>query len=132
MNTGDDTGAGSGGRSKYGTTAQVAYANEEDVRVLANTLAENLIGRNVTDKEFKKIYSQFRKEEGENPTVTTTSPGGSVTQQGVTNAERQEILEEILMETPDFSAYQGGAGMVDRMRDINEESMSAARRAGAL
>ena len=132
MNTGDGGGSGSGGRSKYGTTAQVAYANEEDVRVLANTLAENLIGRNVTDKEFKKIYSQFRKEEGQSPTVTTTSPGGSVTQQGVTNAERQEILEEILMETPDFAAYQGGAGMIDRMRDINEESLSAARRAGAL
>lgn len=130
MNTGG--GSGGGGRSKYGTTARVAYANEEDVRVLANTLAENLIGRTVTDKEFKKIYSQFRKEEGESPTVTTTSPGGSVTQQGVTDAERKEILEEILMETPDFAAYQGGAGMIDRMRDINEESMSAARRAGAL
>ena len=132
MNAGGGSSGGGGGRSKYGTTAQVAYANEEDVRVLANTLAENLIGRNVTDKEFKKIYSQFRKEEGESPTVTTTSPGGSVTQQGVTNAERQEILEEILMETPDFAAYQGGAGMIDRMRDINEESLSAARRAGAL
>lgn len=131
MNAGGGS-SGGGGRSKYGTTARVAYANEEDVRVLANTLAENLIGRSVTDKEFKKIYSQFRKEEGESPTVTTTSPGGSVTQQGVTNAERQEILEEILMETPDFAAYQGGAGMIDRMRDINEESMSAARRAGAL
>ena len=132
MNAGGGSSGGGGGGSKYGTTAQVAYANEEDVRVLANTLAENLIGRNVTDKEFKKIYSQFRKEEGESPTVTTTSPGGSVTQQGVTNAERQEILEEILMETPDFAAYQGGAGMIDRMRDINEESLSAARRAGAL
>jgi len=131
MNTGED-GGGSGGRSRYGTTAQVAYANEADVRVLANSLAENLIGRTVTDKEFKKIYSDFRKEEGKNPTVTTTSPGGSVTQQGVTNAERQEILEEILMETPDFAAYQGGAGMIDTMRDINRESLSAAREAGAL
>jgi hypothetical protein len=128
---GGDSG-GSGSRSKYGTTAQALYANQADVRVLANTLADNLIGRNVTDKEFKKIYSDFRKEEGKSPTVTTTSPGGSVTQQGVTNAERQEILEELLMETPDFAAYQGGAGMIDRMRDINRESLSAAREAGAL
>ncbi len=128
---GGDSG-GSGSRSKYGTTAQALYANQADVRVLANTLAENLIGRTVTDKEFKKIYSDFRKEEGNSPTVTTTSPGGSVTQQGVTNAERQEILEELLMETPDFAAYQGGAGMIDTMRDINRESLSAAREAGAL
>ena len=115
-------GSGSGSGSRYGTSASVTHANEVDVRVLANTLSENMIGRNLSDKEFSKIYGRFRQGEANSPQVTTTSPGGSVTQQGVTAAERQDILEEILMENPEFSTYQGGEGMLDKMTEINKQA----------
>jgi hypothetical protein len=114
-------GSGGGGGSRYGTSSSVTHANEADVRVLANTIAENMIGRNLSDKEFSKIYGRFRQGEADSPTVTTTSPGGSVTQQGITAAERQDILEEIIMENPEFSTYQGGEGMLDKMTETNKQ-----------
>ena len=117
----DEDGDGSGGK-KYGTSRSVTYANEVDVEVLANQVALNMIGRNLSKKEFAAIYSDFRKEEGKNPTVTTTSPGGSVTQQGTTAAEREDILKELVTEMPEFSVYQGGEGLLDKMQEINEQS----------
>jgi hypothetical protein len=121
---GSGDGSGSGGGSRYGTTSSVTHANEADVRALANTVAENMIGRNLSDKEFNKIYGRFRSGEAASPTVTTGSPGGSVTQQGATAQERQDILEEIIMENPEFSTYQGGEGMLDKMTDINKQVRS--------
>jgi hypothetical protein len=121
----NDGGRGSGGGGgRYGTTSSVTHANEADVRALANTVAENMIGRNLSDKEFNKIYGRFRSGEAASPTVTTSSPGGSVTQQGATAQERQDILEEIIMENPEFSTYQGGEGMLDKMTDINKQVRS--------
>ena len=117
-------GGSGGGGSRYGTTSSVTHANEADVRELANTVAENMIGRNLSDKEFDKIYGRFRKGEAASPQVTTTSPGGSVTQQGATPTERQDILEEILMENPEFSTYQGGEGMLDKMTETNRQVRS--------
>ena len=117
-------GSGGGGGSRYGTTSSVTHANEADVRALANTVAENMIGRNLSDKEFDKIYGRFRAGEADSPTVTTTSPGGSVTQQGATAQERQDILEEIIMENPEFSTYQGGEGMLDKMTETNKQVRS--------
>ena len=117
----DEDGDGSGGK-KYGTSRSVTYANEVDVEVLANQVALNMIGRNLSKEEFAAVYSDFRKEEGMNPTVTTTSPGGNVTQQGTTAAEREDILKELVMEMPEFSVYQGGEGLLDKMQEINEQS----------
>lgn len=117
-------GSGGGGGSRYGTSSSVTHANEADVRELANTVAENMIGRNLSDKEFDKIYGRFRQGEAASPQVTTTSPGGSVTQQGATPTERQDILEEILMENPEFSTYQGGEGMLDKMTETNRQVRS--------
>lgn len=112
---------GSGGK-KYGTSSSVTYANEVDVEVLANQVALNMIGRNLSQKEFNAIYSDFRKEEGRNPTVATTSPGGSVTQQGTTAAEREDILKELVTEMPEFAVYQGGEGLLDKMQEINTQT----------
>ena len=98
-------GGGGGGGTRYSYTEM----NEADVRVLANEMSEAFIGRRVTDKEFKQLLKKVRKEEGKSPTITTSSGNTTRTKQGITNAEREEVMAEILNENPEYREYQMGA-----------------------
>ena len=101
--------------------------NEADVRVLANEMSEAFIGRRVTDKEFKQLLKKVRKEEGKSPTITSSSGNTTRTKQGITNAEREEVMAEILNENPEYREYQMGAGALEYTRKyLAEQKQKAA------
>ena len=115
---------GSGGSG--GTTRSFSEANEDDVRLLANNLSEEMIGRRINDKEFERLLSKVRKEEQANPTVTTRSGKTSRTSGGVTTEARNEAMREVLVENPEFKEFQMGEGALRyTQRYIEEQSRKA-------
>ena len=115
------SGSGSGG-TRYSYTE----ANEADVRVLANGLAEEMIGRRITEKEFEKLLKRVRKEEGDSPTISRSSGSTTRTEAGITNAEREEVLAEVLRENPEWKKYQMDTASLDYTRDFIREQRAKA------
>lgn len=118
---GSGSGSGSGG-TRYSYTE----ANEADVRVLANGLAEEMIGRRITEKEFDKLLKRVRKEEGKSPTISRSSGSTTRTETGITNAEREEVLAEVLRENPEWKKYQMDTASLDYTRDFIREQRAKA------
>lgn len=117
---------GGGGSGGGGTTRSFSEANEDDVRLLANNLSEEMIGRRIDDKEFARLLSRVRKEEQANPTVTTRSGDTSRTSGGVTTEARNEAMREVLVENPEFKDFQMGEGALRyTQRYIEEQSRKA-------
>jgi len=116
-------GSGSGGG---GTRYSYTEANDADVRVLANGLAEEMIGRRITEKEFDKLLKRVRKEEGESPTISRSSGKTTRTETGITNSEREEVLAEVLRENPEWKKYQMDTASLDYTRDFIREQRTKA------
>lgn len=121
---GGRSGGGGGGGSS--TTRTFSEANESDVRLLANNLSEEMIGRRINDKEFSRLLSKVRKEEEANPTVTTRSGDTARTSGGMTTEARNEALREVLVENPEFKEYQMGEGALAYTRRYIEEQSKKA------
>ena len=106
-------GPGSGPGSYNGpvTDTDTTYANEANIRDLADQVGLAMVGRGVSDEEFQKILKRVRKVEAGNPQVSTRTPKGdaavnTVTSQGVTDADRQDVIERILARNPEYGDYQ--------------------------
>ena len=120
-------GYGSGGSGgSGGTSKSYTNANKADVRVLANAISEDMIGRRITDKEFDRMLKKVRKEENKSPTITTRSGKTTRTKEGITDAERQEVLEGVLRENPEWKKYQMDVAALDYTRDFIREQRGKA------
>jgi hypothetical protein len=119
-------GFGGSGSGSGGTRYSYTEANEADVRVLANGLAEEMIGRRITEKEFEKLLKRVRKEEGKSPTISRSSGKTTRTETGITNAEREEVLAEVLRENPEWKKYQMDTASLDYTRDFIREQRTKA------
>ena len=106
-------GAGGGGAS--GPTQFETQRNEADVRLLANSLAQEMIGRNIDEDEFSRMMRRVRKAESDAPRVVSSKGARQITEEGISDAERQEVLREVLMENPEFETFQGGEGLIDSL-----------------
>lgn len=98
--------------------------NEDDVRVLANALAQEMIGRNIDDKEFSKMMRRVRKAEADSPRTISVQGSRQITEEGVSDAERQDVLREVLMENPEFATFQGGEGLIDNLDESARQLQS--------
>jgi|MDTC01.1.fsa_nt_gb hypothetical protein len=119
-------GFGGGGSGGGGTRYSYTEANEADVRLLANGLAEEMIGRRITEKEFDKLLKRVREEEGESPTISRSSGSTTRTETGITNSEREEVLAEVLRENPEWKKYQMDTASLDYTRDFIREQRTKA------
>jgi len=119
-------GFGGSGSGSGGTRYSYTEANEADVRVLANGLAEEMIGRRITEKEFDRLLKRVRKEEGKSPTISRSSGKTTRTETGITNAEREEVLAEVLRENPEWKKYQMDTASLDYTRDFIREQRTKA------
>lgn len=94
------TGPGGPGSGGPRTTSSVSYMDQGSAEMLLNKLATDKLGRNLTDEELKQYTADFRKQESKNPTMTTSSSGSSVTEQGMADTD---IANKILMKNPAFA-----------------------------
>lgn len=108
---------GGGGGSGDGQTQRATrfdLSNEEDARAVIDTLAMQMLGRNVTDNEFSRFYSQLVSLERANPTKVkaTTNEDGSVTEtvteQGLSAEARTKALRDMLKGSDDYAEYTIG------------------------
>lgn len=111
-------GGGSGAYNGPVTSTTYTYANQSDVRDLADQIGMEMVGRGVTAEEWDKIKKRVRKLESRRPDVVTTTPQGdaartTVQQQGLTNADRQNVIENILAKNPEYGDYQKATTLMD-------------------
>jgi hypothetical protein len=87
--------------------------NERDLRSTADAVASTVIGRAVSEEEFKKILQQVRTAERAEPTVSTSNVASSVTQAGLSAEGRQDIIRDALMKGPEAEDYTKATTMMD-------------------
>lgn len=104
----------SGGGSGPSTSMSYTQLGEADLQDLANQIGMTMVGRGVTDDEMAKILKRVRAVEAKRPQVTSSNgAGSSTTQQGVTNSDRQDVIENILAKNPQYGDYQKATTMMD-------------------
>lgn len=120
--SGDGSGTGTGRGGYSGPTASRTMMAESDIRATANALAIELIGRSVDDKELEKITRRMRMAEVQQPQITTSTTGSSVTQQGLTSQGREDILRDLISKNPEYQNFQVDTTVLDAMTGfINEK-----------
>lgn len=109
---------GKGGKgSKYkGPVASVTLANEDDLRAAADTLGAEILGRAITDDEFQRAFKKIRSAERAQPTVTTSTPGMTVTESGLSAEGRKDIMREVLLQGPEAEDFTLATKMMDLYR----------------
>jgi len=129
--TAPEDGASVGGRGSRGgytgPTASRTIMAETDIKATANALAIELIGRPVDDKELQKITRRMRMAEVEQPQITTSTTGSSVTQQGLTPQGREDILRDVISKNPEFVDYQLDTTVMDLMLEDIDTGKQVAR-----
>lgn len=117
--------AGRGGRGAGGFTGSrssrstsVDLTDPHTAKAIINDALSNYLGRAATDEEINTFRGVINQAERANPTVTdsTTSYAdgvatsqSSTTSGGMTNAGRQQMIADDVMQKPEYGAYQAAA-----------------------
>jgi hypothetical protein len=101
----EEGGGGRGGGGYSGPQRTTTLQNEDDLRRMADQLSAQLVGRAVNDDEFEKALKSVRTAERENPTVTTSTTGSTVSEAGISAEGRQDILERSLSKNPEAKDF---------------------------
>lgn len=96
-----------------GPVQAVTRANERDLRTTADALASEILGRGVTEEEFQKVLKKVRGAEVAEPTVTTRTPGSTITESGITETGRKDIIREALSKGPEAQEFTQATTMMD-------------------
>ena len=117
-----EDGGGSGTSSGYtGPTSSVTLMNERDLRATADAVASTVVGRAISDDEFKTILKQVRTAERAEPTVSVPGVGSSVSMPGLSAEGRQDIIRDSLMKGPEAEDY----GKATKMMDLFYKTLEA-------
>jgi hypothetical protein len=107
-------GPGGGGSGGPSTSMSYTQLGEADLQDLADQIGMTMVGRGVTDDEMAKILKRVRAVEAKRPQITSSNgAGSSTTQQGVTNSDRQDVIENILAKNPQYGDYQKATTLMD-------------------
>lgn len=101
----ESSGGGSGGGGYSGPQRTTTLQNEDDLRRMADQLSAELVGRAVSDDEFKKALKKVRSAERANPTVTTSTTGSTVSEAGISAEGRQDVLQRALAKNPEAKDF---------------------------
>ena len=108
--------AGGRGGAYTGPVRSVAVQAETDIVASARAAAEELLGRMPTQQELDRILKRTRSAEQAQPTVQTRQgPGQITTAEGLTKEGRDNILRQVLMQSPDYQDYQIDSTVMDMM-----------------
>ena len=100
-------------RGRYtGPVTTTTMASERDLRLTADTLASDILGRAVTDEEFQRVLKKVRQAEKQEPTVSQSGTGFSATQQGITAQGRQDVIRDALAKGPEAEEFAKATDMM--------------------
>lgn len=113
---GTAAGGRGGGGAYTGPVRSVTVQAETDIVASARAAAEELLGRMPTQQELDRILKRTRAAEQAQPTVQTRQgPGQVTTAEGLTKEGRDNILRQVLMQSPDYQDYQIDSTVMDMM-----------------
>lgn len=111
---GSGSSGGSGGGGYSGPSLSYSQTSEANLRDLADQIGMEMLGEGVSDEQFAKILKRVRAVEAKRPQITTSNgAGSSTTQQGVSDADRQDVVQNILARNPQYGDYQKATTMMD-------------------
>lgn len=113
-------GGGGGGYGGGASVGQVNLMNPEDARAVIDQLAMQMIGRMVTDREFKQYYKALNKVEMANPATARMGVDADgnpvqVVEAGLGAEGRTAALQDIVRGNKDFNEFAIGSQMTDLM-----------------
>lgn len=124
MGSGGSGGSGGrGGGGSAGPTKSINRMTEPDIREMADNMAMNFIGRTLDEKEFNKIVKGQRKAENKNPSVSSVQGDTRVTDPGLTQQGREDLIEKRLMKSPEYRDFQFSTTAMDAVLGVIQEDM---------
>jgi len=106
------SGRGSARGVYTGPTETRTMASERDLRLTADTLASDILGRAVTDEEFQSVLEKVRKAEQAEPTITESRTGGTTTMQGLSATGRQDVIRDALAQGEEAEEFAKATDMM--------------------
>jgi len=107
-----DEGSGSGGPT---TTRQTYITSPTQTAKLLDTVAQDLLGRNLTKAEKAKYTDLINAEQKRQPSVQTSGKGYSTTQGGV---DEEQFLTEKLQATGEAKTYRATDAYTVMMEEL--------------
>lgn len=95
-----------------GPTETRTMVGERELRLTADTLASDILGRAVTDDEFQSVLEKVRKAEQAEPTITQSQTGATTSLQGLTAAGRQDVIRDVLAQGPEAEEFAKATDMM--------------------
>lgn len=96
-----------------GPVSAVTRTGERDLRLTADAIASEILGRGVSEEEFAKVLQKVRVAEQEEPTITSRVPGTTVTDSGLTAEGRKDIIRDALSKGPEAQEFTQATTMMD-------------------
>lgn len=120
------SGGGGGGGGSAGTPPVVSMMNRADVNTLANSIAQEMLGRGVTESELDRIMKRVRRVERNNPrTVSVGANGATVVRDGASQATREQVIQRVLAKNPEYEPFQKATTLMDWFNNALQERMAA-------
>lgn len=113
-------GYGGGGYGGGGSVGSVNLTNPEDARAVINQLSLQMLGRTVTDREFKRYYKSLTELEMSSPQTVRMDVDDEgnpiqVVEGGLGAEGRTAALQESLRGAKDYNEYTIGSQSADLM-----------------
>lgn len=116
----DSSGGGGGGYGGGGFggggggAGQINLMNESDARAVVNSLASEMLGRTVSEKEFQSYYKSLLALQTQNPsTVSVDESGNTVVSESIGADGLRYNLEQQMRNTEDFVTNSIGTQALD-------------------
>lgn len=100
-------------RAYRGPVTAVTKSSERDLRMTADAVASEILGRGVSEDEFAKVLAKVRSAEQQEPTVTTRGTGSTVTESGLSAEGRKDIIRDALSKGPEAQEFTQATTMMD-------------------
>lgn len=116
------SGGSSGGSGYSGPVSTVTNLNDADLRLMADTVSSTVLGRGVTDDEYKMIRSQVRSAESANPSVSGGVRSASMTSvSGLSGEARQDVITRALLQQDGAKEFTMATKMMGALDDFLRE-----------
>ena len=118
----DSGGSGGSGSGYTGPVSTVTNLNDTDLRLMADTVSSTVLGRGVTDDEYKMIRSQVRSAESANPSVSGGVRSPSMTSvSGLSSEGRQDVITRALLQQDGAKEFTMATKMMGALDDFLRE-----------
>lgn len=113
------TGSGSGGYT--GPVSTVTQLAEPDVRLVADQIASTVLGRAVTEQEFKTVLQKVRGLEQANPSVSGAGVASQTNVSGLSQAAREDVITRALLKQDGAEEFTLATKMMGLYRKALQE-----------